>query len=167
VDRLSALEQHIPALRRYAFALLHGREDADDLVQSSLLRAIDGIEARRGAGDMRPWLFSIMHNLFVNQWRRKRMQAVVLVDAPEADLAIAANQDASSELQDVLNRLSHLPDEQRSVLLLVAVEGLDYASVAAMLRIPIGTVMSRLSRARDRLRDTRSAPTGLDARGEP
>ena len=85
VDRLSALEQHIPALRRYAFALLNGREDADDLVQGSLLRAIDGIETRHGTGDMRPWLFSIMHNLFVNQWRRKRVQDAVLVDNPGAD----------------------------------------------------------------------------------
>lgn len=78
-----------------------------------------------------------------------------------------ANQDASSELNDVLRRLSILPDEHRSVLLLVAVEGLDYASVAATLGIPIGTVMSRLSRARDRLRGTSPAPATLGARGEP
>ncbi|QCB43290.1 sigma-70 family RNA polymerase sigma factor [Sphingomonas sp. PAMC26645] len=153
MERLLNLEDHIPALRRYAFALLRGRDDADDLVQGSLLRAIDGMENRRGTGDLRPWLFSIMHNLFVNQWRRRRVLGAVMVDHPDADVAVAADQDAGIELHDVLRRLDRLPDDQRAVLLLVAVEGLDYASAASTLGIPIGTVMSRLSRARDRLRD--------------
>lgn len=150
---LQKLEETIPALRRYAWAMLRNESDADDLVQDCLLRAIDRIDTFRTDGELRPWLFTIMHNLYVSRWRRKRHHAQVMADDAEADLAVSPSQPASMELRDVLRGLDTLPDDQRQVLLLAAVEGFHYDEVARMLGVPTGTVMSRLSRARDRLRD--------------
>jgi RNA polymerase sigma-70 factor, ECF subfamily len=150
---LQKLEETIPALRRYAWALLRNESDADDLVQDCLLRAIDRIDTFRTNGELRPWLFTIMHNLYVSRWRRKRRQGEIVTDDAEADLAVSPPQPASMEVRDVLRGLDALPDDQRQVLLLIAVEGFQYDEVARMLDVPTGTVMSRLSRARDRLRD--------------
>ncbi len=150
---LQKLEETIPALRRYAWAMLRNESDADDLVQDCLLRAIDRIDTFRTDGELRPWLFTIMHNLYVSRWRRNRRHAQVMADDAEADLAVSPSQPASMEVRDVLRGLDTLPDDQRQVLLLAAVEGFNYDEVARMLGVPTGTVMSRLSRARDRLRD--------------
>jgi RNA polymerase sigma-70 factor, ECF subfamily len=150
---LQKLEETIPALRRYAWAMLRNESDADDLVQDCLLRAIDRIDTFRTDGELRPWLFTIMHNLYVSRWRRNRRHAQVIADDAEADLAVSPSQPASMEVRDVLRGLDTLPDDQRQVLLLAAVEGFHYDEVARMLGVPTGTVMSRLSRARDRLRD--------------
>jgi RNA polymerase sigma-70 factor (ECF subfamily) len=117
------------------------------------LRAIDHIDTFRTDGELRSWLFTIMHNLYVSSWRRKRRHAQVVADDAEADLAVSPSQPASMEIRDVLRGLETLPDDQRQVLLLTAVEGFQYDEVARMLDVPTGTVMSRLSRARDRLRD--------------
>jgi RNA polymerase sigma-70 factor, ECF subfamily len=150
---LSRLEENIPALRRYAWALSRDGSDVDDLVQDCLLRAIERIHIVRTEEELRPWLFTIMHNLYVNKWRRSRVRGHVMTDDPEADVAVPASQPASTEMREVLRGLRGIPDEQRIVLLLVTVEGFRYDEVAKMLGIPIGTVMSRLSRARDRLHD--------------
>ena len=147
----SELERHIPSLRRYAFSLLGDSGEADDLVQDCLVLALERMGSRRG-GDVRSWLFTIMHNLSVSRWRRWRRRSPVLTAFAGADAAGPAPQDASAELSDVLRGLDLLNDEQRRVLLLVGVEGFDYAEVAAILKLPLGTVMSRLSRARDTLR---------------
>ncbi len=103
---------------------------------------------------MRPWLFSIMHNLCVSRWLRLRFRSSIVVSDPEADASVPASQQATSELRAALDGLDQLPEEQRQVLLLVAVEGFEYADAAKILNIPVGTVMSRLSRARDKLRET-------------
>jgi RNA polymerase sigma-70 factor, ECF subfamily len=150
---LQKLEETIPALRRYAWALLRNESDADDLVQDCILRAIDRLNRFRTDSELRPWLFTIMQNLYVNSWRRKRRQAELVTDDAEADLAVSPSQPAGMEVRDVLRGLDALPDDQRQVLLLTAVEGFQYDEVARMLDVPTGTVMSRLSRARDRLRD--------------
>jgi RNA polymerase sigma-70 factor, ECF subfamily len=149
---LAGLEAAIPALRRYAWALLRDGAEADDLVQDCLVRALDRMDTRRAEADLRPWLFSIMHNLCVSRWRRARVRLRALREARPEE-AVPAAQPASAELRDVLRGLDALPDEQRQVILLVAVEGLSYAEVAGVVGVPVGTVMSRLSRARDRLRD--------------
>jgi len=148
---LSKLEENIPSLRRYAWTLLRNSSDADDLVQDCLLKALDRIDTLRTASDLRSWLFTIMHNLYVNRWRRMKLRARVTAD--EGELAVGPSQQASVEIQDVLRGLGSLSEEQRQIVLLVAVEGFQYGEVAAMLGIPVGTVMSRLSRARDRLRE--------------
>jgi RNA polymerase sigma-70 factor, ECF subfamily len=151
MDPAASLEPEIPALRRYAFALLRDRTEADDLVQETLLRALGRLHQRQGA--MRPWLFAIMHNLHVNDARRARRRATVTLDDPGADAPVPGAQLSSAEMADAWRGLAQLPQEQRQVLLLVAVEGFDYAEAAQILGLPLGTVMSRLSRARDRLRD--------------
>lgn len=140
----------IPRLRRYARALTGEAVRADDLVQDTLERAL-GKWSLWGAGNLRAWLFSIMHNLFVNQARSPR-----LVDYPgdEAlpDLPTRATQNDALELRDFAHSLSRLPEEQREVVLLVALEDLSYGDTAKVLGVPVGTVMSRLSRGRERLR---------------
>ena len=134
-------------------ALLRNRSEADDLVQDTLVRALDRIGTRSGEGETQAWLFAIMHNLFVNRWRRLKRRAAVMVENASADVPTSGGQVASLRVGEVSRELDALPEEQRQVMLLVAVEGFGYAEVAAILGIPIGTVMSRLSRARDRLND--------------
>jgi RNA polymerase sigma-70 factor (ECF subfamily) len=141
----------MPRLHRYARALRRNREDADDLVQDTLERAWARAALWRGVGDMRGWLFSIMHNLHVDALRRGHLDLVDLVD-PMPDIAVAAPQAERLALRDLDAALAALPFEQRQVLLLVALEGMAYAEIAQALDIPIGTVMSRLSRGRERLR---------------
>ena len=151
-DMLLQVEPLIPALRRYARALVRNRATADDLVQDCLERAVSRWHQRRD-GDVRAWLFTILHNLAISQFRRSAARGKhVPIDAThENNFGEAATQEQKLIYQDVLNKLSRLPEEQRAVLLLVAVEDLSYADAARVLNIPIGTVMSRLSRARERL----------------
>ncbi|MEO6281320.1 sigma-70 family RNA polymerase sigma factor [Roseateles sp.] len=140
----------MPRLNRYARALHRNREDADDLVQDTLERAWTRAGLWRGVGDMRGWLFSIMHNLHVDALRRGRLDLVDLEQPP--DIPVAASQAERLALRDLDAALAALPHEQCQVLLLVALEGMAYAEIAEALDIPIGTVMSRLSRGRERLR---------------
>lgn len=145
--------EQIPSLRRYARALTGGKvEDADDLVQDTLERAHAKWHLWRADSELRPWLFSIMHNLFVNQVRssRNRQAFTSLDDALE--LGTPAGQEGRIEAQDVLAGVGRLAPELREVLILVSVEDLTYAEAAKALAIPIGTVMSRLARARAQLR---------------
>jgi RNA polymerase sigma factor (sigma-70 family) len=151
---LASMEACIPALRRYASALLRGRQDADDLVHDCLVRALERLHTRREDVEIRVWLFAIMHNLFISQLRRAKIRRKVepLDDSNEPELGLRANQEDALHWRDMMRGLNALPEEQRAVLLLVSVENLSYAEVARVLGIPIGTVMSRLSRARERLR---------------
>lgn len=143
--------EHIPRLRRYARALTGDRHAVDDLVQDTLERAVNKLHLWRPGSDMRAWLFSIMHNVFVNQKRSPRHEAeVALEDLP--DVVVQAAPFDRIMLAEVEKALHDIPSEQREVLLLVAVEQMSYAETAEALAIPIGTVMSRLSRARERLR---------------
>ncbi|MGQ3052658.1 MAG: RNA polymerase sigma factor [Roseateles sp.] len=141
----------LPRLRGYARVLRRNREDADDLVQDTLERAWSRAAQWRGVGDMRTWLFSIMHNLHVDALRRGRLDTVDLNEhTPE--VPVAATQGQILVVRDLDAALAVLPAEQREVLLLTALDGLAYAEIAQTLAIPIGTVMSRLSRGRARLR---------------
>jgi RNA polymerase sigma factor (sigma-70 family) len=151
-DMLHQVEPLIPALRRYARALVRNRAAADDLVQDCLERAVSRWHQRRDA-DARSWLFTILHNLAINQFRRAaaRGKHVTIDETNEDNFGQDAVQEQKLIYQDVLNKLAKLPDDQRAVLLLVAVEDLSYADAAKVLNIPLGTVMSRLSRARERL----------------
>jgi RNA polymerase sigma-70 factor (ECF subfamily) len=151
-DLMLQVEPLIPALRRYARALVRNRANADDLVQDCLERAVSRWNQRRD-GDVRSWLFSILHNLAIDQFRKisARGRHVTVDETSEDDLSDTAAQEHRLMYQDVLNKLAKLPEEQRSVLLLVAIEDLSYADTAKVLNIPVGTVMSRLSRARERL----------------
>ena len=159
----SALLTELPRLRRYARALVGDRAAADDLVQDTLERAWSRVAQWRQGSDLRAWLFSIMHNLRVDQLRRPGLKTLPMEDGDFAVPARATQSDRL-ELNDLESALARLPEEQRAVLLLVAIEEMRYDEVAATLGIPVGTVMSRLSRGRERLRlilDGRQPSTNL------
>ena len=150
----------IPRLRRYARALVGERNGADDLVQDTVERGWSRIGEWRRDGDMRAWLFGIMHNLHVDGLRARRLQTNTLDDETPHP-AQAVNHAAGLELRDMQAALGLLPAEQREILLLVGLEGMTYDQVAGALGLPLGTVMSRLSRGRERLRtlmEGRAAP---------
>ncbi len=140
----------IPRLRRYARALAGDRLAADDLVQDTLERAWSKFHLYRRGTDLRAWLFTVMHNVYVNQLRAARPTAPLDEDLPE--LAQPAREADGLVLRDLASAIGRLPPEQREVLLLVALEDMSYEEAAGALGIPIGTVMSRLARARDKLR---------------
>jgi RNA polymerase sigma-70 factor (ECF subfamily) len=145
------LIDHIPSLRRYARALTGDAWAADDLVQDTLERACHKWQLWIVGSDLRAWLFTIMHNVFASQARRAPPRAMVDIDELAPQLAGAeGSRDRAIDLQRCLMML---PEEQRAVLLLVALEDLSYAQLARVLNIPLGTVMSRLARARVRLQD--------------
>ena len=148
---------HIPRLRRYARALAGDSHRADDLVQDTLERALTKFHLWRHGSDLRAWMFAIMHNVFINQLKARREFA--LDDAAEAALESAAQSDPL-ELRDLDAALRRLSVEQREVLLLVGLEQLSYAEASQTLDVPIGTVMSRLSRGRERLRALMSGAPG-------
>ncbi|MTW09513.1 sigma-70 family RNA polymerase sigma factor [Pseudoduganella eburnea] len=138
----------LPRLRRYARALTGDSASADDLVQDTVERGWSRIGQWRPDGDLRAWLFGIMHNLHIDQLRRAPPPAVELEDGGPP----AAASPPALDLRDLERALQQLPSAQREMLLLVALEDMRYEDVAAMLDIPLGTVMSRLSRARENLR---------------
>ena len=149
-----ALAQHIAALRRYARALLGDRIEADDLVQDCLARALSRAHLWRPGTDLRAWLFTILHNIHINNLRSRRAYVAANEDLSYGRNARAAppDQDARLELRDLERALDRIPDEQRQVLLLVGMEGMSYDEAARVVGVPIGTIMSRVARGRDALR---------------
>ena len=148
------IEAQVPRLRRYARALLRGGEEADDLVQDCLERAWSRAHLWRPDSDLRAWLFSIMHNLYVNRVRRQARRPATGALGPGEEHADprAPGQDRAMGLRDLEIGLAELPPEQREVLLMVCLEEWSYQQVAEILGLTIGTVMSRLHRARERMR---------------
>jgi RNA polymerase sigma-70 factor (ECF subfamily) len=142
--------EQIPRLRRYARALTGRRDEADDLVQDTLERAWAKWSLWRRGSNVRPWLFAIMHNVFVNQLSRARLRLAPLEAAAEAPAPPV--QEAAARARDLEAALAALPAAQREVLLLVGLEELTYAEAARVLAVPVGTVTSRLAAARARLR---------------
>jgi RNA polymerase sigma factor (sigma-70 family) len=140
----------IPRLRRYARALVGDRASADDLVQDTLERAWAKLHLYRRGTDLRAWLFTVMHNVHVNKVRAARSTDTLDDDMPE--LALRPPQADALLVRDLDRAIALLPAEQRAVLLLVTLEDMSYEEVARTLAIPMGTVMSRLSRAREKLR---------------
>ena len=146
-----AIVAEIPRLRRYARALTGGADTADDLVQDTLERALEKWRLWQQERELRPWLFSIMHNLHVDG--RRRDHRIDFRDDDDLPMPVQrASQADALELRDLERALALLPVDQREVLLLVGLEELSYSEVAHALNIPQGTVMSRLSRARARLK---------------
>lgn len=147
------LRELLPRLRRFAASLTRDPSSADDLVQASLEKALSSWDRKRPEGDLRAWLFSILYRQFLDTQRRARRYSRMLAfftgsqygqHTPSAERTIVA--------QTTLQAFESLSAEQRALLLAVSVEGLSYREVAHMLDVPIGTVMSRLSRARQALR---------------
>jgi len=144
--------QFIPRLRRYARALTGDSARADDLVQDTLERALIKFHLWQPGSNLRAWLFTIMHNVFVNQLRAQPTGMADGLDDEAAPMAVRPTQSDWLEVRDLQAAVLRLPEEQREVLLLVALEQMTYEETSGVLGIPMGTVMSRLSRARERLR---------------
>lgn len=146
------IERQIPSLRRYAWSLTGSKADADDLVQDCVEKAILGWGSLRNEDRLRQWMFSILHNQFLNDLRRRRNRQADRHDPLDMDIPDLRTQADQVYLRQVLRAVGRLEPDRRAVLTLVAVEGFSYEAVAGILGIPIGTVMSRLSRARADLR---------------
>lgn len=147
------IADQIPRLRRYARALAGDPTKADDLVQEALLRALAKQRLWQPGTDMRAWMFTILHNIHINNQRRLATRAghqESLEDYPEP--SAPPSQEKSLEVRDLARALEQIPEPQRQVVLLVGLEGMDYKTVASVLDIPLGTVMSRLHRGREALR---------------
>jgi RNA polymerase sigma-70 factor, ECF subfamily len=168
-DFHNLIEREIPRLRRYARALTRSVDRADDLVQETLLRAVAKAHLWQAGTDIRAWLFTIMHNQYVNMVRHAiREQATVDIERMSSSLVATTDPTASRQLRELERALGCLPGEQREVLLLVGLEGMSYETAAQILSVPVGTIRSRLSRGRDALRrlmDVREGPRSATASG--
>jgi RNA polymerase sigma-70 factor, ECF subfamily len=162
------VEQEIPRLRRYARALTRNADRADDLIQDTLLRAIAKAHLWQPGTDLRAWLFTVMHNQYVNAVRRAmRDDNAVDIDQMSSSLVATTDPSGSRQLHELDRALGRLPEEQRAVILLVGLEGMSYETAAEVLSVPVGTVRSRLSRGRDALRRLMELPSKADAATTP
>jgi RNA polymerase sigma-70 factor, ECF subfamily len=144
---------HLGVLRRYALVLTRDPDQAEELVQEALVRAMAAAHTWRPGSPVRPWLLSILHNAHLSRQRRRRVEAAAAVElAWTAPRSIDAGQAERVHLGRTMAALMALPEEQREVLVLVALEGLSYRDAAEILGVPVGTLMSRLGRARAALR---------------
>ncbi len=169
-EQWTAFADHVEAVRRYARVIGRDATHADDLVQECLARALARPRDWRDVRDARAYLLAILHNVHVDDVvRRSRDGVTVPIDHGDPHLACAPPQFGRLLLRDLVRSLRALPEQRRRLLLLIALEGMSYQDVARLLRMPIGTVMSRLSRTRDTLRrlmeDERPAGHGGRARG--
>jgi RNA polymerase sigma-70 factor (ECF subfamily) len=151
---VKALMEQLPVLRRYATALMGNAAAADDLVQDSIERALRRSNQLRDLSFLAAWLRRILHNLYIDDLRRRRSQGIQqdiekLVD----DLELSGPSPDPGQMRDFLRAINVLSPEHRQILLLAGLEDLSYREIAAELGLPIGTVMSRLARARERLRE--------------
>ena len=156
MDVRHLIAAELPRVRRYARALMSGDpHGADDLVQQALERALERAHLFQPGTNMRAWLFTILHNVNANNRRKlaSRPREVWDEDVGEDTFAVAPEAPGKLELRDMARALDQLPLEQRETVLLVSLEGMSYKEISEVLNVPIGTVMSRLARGRDRLRD--------------
>jgi RNA polymerase sigma-70 factor (ECF subfamily) len=148
---------HVTALRRYALVLVGDSSEADDLVQECLSRVLAQMRSWRPVRDLRAYLFTTLHNVFVDSSRRQKVRRTdVPLDHAVATLSLPANQLKRLEFRDLVTALGKLPAQQREVVLLIGLEGMSYIEASRVLGVPIGTVMSRLSRGREALRQLMS-----------
>ncbi|AJY47071.1 RNA polymerase sigma factor [Martelella endophytica] len=151
------IERQIPHLRRYAFALTRNRDDADDLVQDTLERALRKWRLFGRKGRLRSWLFRILYRTYIDRVRAAKPETASAEPEIIDRLAVQLpDQEDRAECASIAGALDRLPAEQRVVILLVALDGMAYDEVAELLDVPVGTIRSRLSRGREALREARS-----------
>jgi len=153
------MQDDLAAMRRYARALARHDQDADDIVQDALVRAIEREGSFDPARARRPWLMAIVHNVFVTRKRREAAEARRDMRFAETLLSrVDPEQEQMTRLSEVARAFAALPDSQRATMHLIAVEGMNYQEAADVLGVPIGTIMSRLSRARTAMRRRDASP---------
>lgn len=158
----------LPVLRRYALVLTRDLSTAEDLVQATLAGAYERIASLDTARPIRPWLMSIMHNLWVSNWRSAQVEERGLAEMALLQAGAAApNQFEAVELGRALDALMSLPAEQREAIALVAIDGMTYEEAATILGLPAGTLMSRLARGREGLRLLTAAEPATEAKAAP
>jgi RNA polymerase sigma-70 factor (ECF subfamily) len=159
-DIQTLMLEQIPHLRRYARALVRDVDKADDLVHDCLVRAISRADQWQRGTNLRAWLFTILYNNFISDVRRYAVRPRTLAnDDQVVNLSVKATQEAAIELGELKRAIGELPYEQRITILLIGLEGMSYEEAADIMGVPIGTVRSRLSRARTALRHTTSGPS--------
>lgn len=150
------LPDMLPRLRSFALRLSGNRHDADELVQRACIRALERVHQLRSDTAPVSWVFSIVHSIWLNELRRRNRRDRLLLECSDALLETVADPRAASEtavaVRQIVDAVERLPEPQRIALLLVSVDGLSYREAAYTLDIPIGTVMSRISRARKAVR---------------
>lgn len=153
------LNDVLPALNRFALSLTRNEDQAYDLVQDSVERAIRKADYYEAGTNFRSWMFTLCKRLFLNQIRRQKTAGVPveLDDAPQSKLASGSTQEQTVECQEMLQCFENLPMRDKVVLSLIVVEGMKYEEAAEVLDVPVGTVRSRLSRARARLKEMTEA----------
>ena len=169
-DFTSEMAEHLPRLRRYARSLLHDRVHADDLVQDTMMRALEKAHLYQHDTNLRGWLVTIMHNEHVNATRRRARGPVYVSDDAISELGRAETQEAPVELREIRRAVDRLPQDQREPLILHWLYGFKYEEIAEEMSLPLGTVQSRISRARKALRLVIEAPNsglGLAHRTQP
>ncbi len=156
-----ALTAELPGLRRFARALTGHTALADDLVQDCIERALTHDQSVREIGKLGPWLRSVLHHLFIDEMRRRKIRGTGVDVSELADDIVLSVPAANGQIRDLLSAAARLSDEHRRILVLAGVESLSYREIAEELGVPMGTVMSRLARARLALRAL------LDPPGQP
>jgi RNA polymerase sigma-70 factor, ECF subfamily len=157
-DMTLQIAPHLPRLRRYARSLLRDSVRADDLVQDTMVRALEKAHLYQHDTNLRGWLVTIMHNEHVNATRRHMRGPIQVSDDAVGELGRAESQEAPVELREVRRAVCRLPAEQRKPLVMHWLHGLKYEEIASKMGVPLGTVQSRISRARKALRIMIAAP---------
>ena len=141
----------VPSLRAFAVSLTGNRDRADDLVQDTLMRAWANIDRFERGTSLNAWLFTILRNLFHSEYRKRRREVEDVDGAYAARLKTHPDQQSHLDYEDFLTALAKVPPDQREALLLVGAQGLSYEEAAEVCHVPLGTVKSRVNRARNRL----------------
>jgi RNA polymerase sigma-70 factor (ECF subfamily) len=141
----------VPSLRAFAISLTGNRDRADDLVQDTLMRAWANIDRFERGTSLNAWLFTILRNLFHSEYRKRRREVEDVDGAYAARLKTHPDQQSHLDYEDFLTALAKVPPDQREALLLVGAQGLSYEEAAEVCHVPLGTVKSRVNRARNRL----------------
>jgi RNA polymerase sigma-70 factor (ECF subfamily) len=158
------IAQEIPRLRRYARFLARNADQADDLVQECLTRAVSNIDRWQPGTNMNAWLLVILHNIFINEVKRRRPVLTSDGVIEQHGGGTSGGQEERIYLNNVQQAFDKLSTDHKEILLMIAVEGLQYEEAAAILNVPIGTVRSRISRARESLRELLAGQPELPAR---
>jgi RNA polymerase sigma-70 factor (ECF subfamily) len=151
-DFHAALKECLPTLRQQAVALTRNRADADDLVQTAVVSALAAQDSFTPGTNFRAWMTRILRNRFISNIRARR-ENVALDDVPSATMARSGGQEESLAMRELRRHLGRLPADQRLVLLLISVQGLSYEQVSEQLDVPVGTLKSRVFRARRQLQE--------------